>query len=186
MKDAKRTMPESDELLSGRLHTWVVGTEPYRSTLRLGCRVSLVPGYLNPSDPNVIQVYNEQGGCCGLLSAYDARYLAPLLRREAIVIEPEISGELSRGRVAILLRVRVLPRGAFIFDDPPVGEPAVTCHRELVAAWKNVKKLEPFQIRELRAMIRPFVHGDLLPFETQFLYRLLKGALPENNGIAIL
>ena len=137
----------------------------------------------NSYDKNAVAVINEKGECCGYLPRYDSRYFAPLLDRGAVAIEREPTGECHNARVSIVLHVKVLPEGRFIYDELKSDGVDAVYHQMMVEMWRRMDQMSDNDICCFRGCFRDLVHDDVASYETQFFYRMMKG-VPEQRRIA--
>lgn len=165
------------------LKTWVVGVNHYVPNLYKDSKVKVRREPDNSYDHNAVAVVNEKGERCGYLPRYDSRYFAPLLDRDEVEIELEPTGERQNERVSIILRVKLQPRGKFVYDDLKSDDIKAVYHQTMVEVWRRVDGMSDREINRFRGYFRDIVHDDAAACETQFLYRMLKG-VPEQRRAA--
>lgn len=164
------------------LKTWVVGVNHYVPNLCKNSKVQIKREPGNPYDRNAVAVFNDKEECCGYLPRYDSRYFGPLLDQGAVEIELEPTGERHNERVSIILHVKVLPQGRFIYDELKSTGMEAVYHRAMVEVWQRVDTMSDGDINQFRSFLHDLVHADAVACETQFLYRMLKG-VPEQRRI---
>ena len=168
-------------IFEGILRTWVVGTSNYEVELTKGVDIVLQREPSNHYDENAIAVTTRKGECCGYIPRYDARYLGQLLDRKAIEITPEITGCDNSGKTPILLKIRVLKKGKFIFDAIKSNKITAIYHETILSVWHRSNKMTDLEIKEFRETFRPLVHDNIVSPITQFLYRVLKGVAEKRH-----
>ncbi len=166
------------------LKTWVVGVNHYVPNLYKDSKVEVRREPDNVYDHNAVAVVNEKGERCGYLPRYDSRYFAPLLDRDAVEIELEPTGERHDERVSIILRVKLLPKGKFVYDALKSDDMKAVYHQTMVEVWRRVDGMSDREINQFRGYFRDIVHDDVAACETQFLYRMLKGVPEQRRATA--
>lgn len=165
-----------------RLETWVVGVDHYVPNIYKGDKVHLNREPRNYYDANALAVINGTKGKCGYLPRYDARYLAPLIDCGAVEIMLEPTGERHCERVSVVLHVKLKEKGVFVFSDIDDNGMRAVYHRTVVGAWRCIDSMSNGEIGRFRSYFRDLVHKDEVSYETQFLYRMMKG-VPEQRRI---
>lgn len=166
----------------GRLDTWIVGLQYYDGANAAANQdVVFERDPDNPFDSNAIAVFTTAGTQVGHLPQYDAEYFSPLILQGVIALKGH-AGESERGdRLPLALEVFATSKVSEVLDRDPRDDWRAIYHNVLIDIWDRLPNYMSATLREFRDRFRPLAHDQPLFPKTQFLYRMLKAHIADQE-----
>ncbi len=166
----------------GRLDTWIVGLQYYGGAgAAVNQEVVFERDPDNPFDPNAIAVFTTAGTQIGHLPRYDAEYFSPLILQGVIALKGH-TGETERGdRLPLALEVFATSKVSEVLVRDPRDDWRAIYHNVFIDIWERLPDYTSATLREFRDRFRPLAHDQPLFPKTQFLYRMLKAHIADQE-----